>query len=337
MLLSHPVCRLIARLTFAVAVCLMLPLATRAAEESAESAAPAAAETEPADATQAVLLRYQFRPGQFVHYQVDSKSKLTLQAKEQVQTLVEERSTRKHYRVVSVSDDGTAVLEPVIDHVLMEAHADDHDPVVFDSDSSEPVPTQFTTVSKSVGRVLVRVRYSPRGEVDEVIRVTADRDISEDDAETHKFLIAFPEQAIKPGDTWDDDFTVKVSVSGEFKKPLYKSVTIRRRYTLDSVKDGLARISFSTYPLSVDRDPQIQMQLVQRSLSGEVDFDLNAGVIRKWSSSGSGQVFNPFGPSSSAQASSSNVERLVTTARPRKRGPIGPQLPGAAAAPGAGD
>jgi hypothetical protein len=79
------------------------------------------------------------------------------------------------------------------------------------------------------------------------------------------------------------------------------------------------------------------MQLVQRSLTGDVEFDLKNGVIRKWTSSGSGQVFNPFGPGSSAQATSSNVEQLVTSARPRKQGPIGPQLPGLPAAAGAGD
>ncbi len=287
---------------------------------------------------QSIALRYRFRPGQFVHYQVESASKMTLQAKQEVQTLEEKRSTRKHYRVVSVDDEGTAVLEPVIDHVLMEAQTDGALPVEFDSDSSEPVPPQFATVSETVGRVLVRVRYTPRGEIDEVIRVANDRDVKEEDVERHKFLVAFPERKLAVGESWDDDFTVQVSISGDFKKPLYKPVTIRRRYTLKSIDDGIATIGFSTYPLSVDRDPQIRMQLVQRSLTGKVEFDIDRGVIRKWTSAGTGQVFNPFGPSSSAQASSSNIERLVTSARrPRKRGPIGPQPIGPAAAPGAGD
>ncbi|MBI1312784.1 hypothetical protein GC176_15950 [bacterium] len=272
-----------------------------------------------------------------MHYQVESTSKMTLQAKQDTQTLTEKRSTRKHYRVVSVGEDGDAVLEPVIDHVVMEAQSDTQEKIVFDSDSSDPAPPQFAKVNETVGRVLTRVRYTPRGDVDEIIRVATDRDVNAGDVETHKFLIAFPEQPIQCGESWDDDFTVQVSVSGDFKKPLYKSVTIRRRYTLESIDDDTARISFSTYPLSVDRDPQIQLQLVQRSLSGQVDFDLQQGVIRKWSSSGSGQVFNPFGPSSSAQASSSNVERLVTAARPRPKGPIGPQLPSQTSAPGAGD
>ncbi len=284
-----------------------------------------------------VLLRYRFERGQFVHYEVASKSKMILQAKQEVQTISEKRSTRKHYRVVSVDEDGNAVLEPVIDHVVMEAQSDGQEPIVFDSDSTEPVPSQFSKVSETVGRALVRVRYTPRGEVDEVLRVTADARGMSQDEEAHKFLIAFPEAEIAPGETWDDDFTVKVAVAGDFKKPLHKPVTIRRRYTLESIDGDVAKISFATYPLSVDRDPQIRMQLVQRSLNGDVEFDLKKGVIRKWTSSGSGQVFNPFGPSSSAQASSSNVERLVTAARPRKRGPIGPQLPGPPTAPGAGD
>jgi hypothetical protein len=303
----------LAGLTLALAATPSLLLAEDASADSDSASQP--------DSTdQAVLLRYHFERGQFVHYEVASKSKMILQAKQEVQTISEKRSTRKHYRVVSVDENGNAVLEPVIDHVVMEAQSDNEDPIVFDSDSPEPVPSQFTTVSETVGRVQVRVRSS-----------------KSTDEESHKFLITFPEEAIALGESWDDDFTVKVSIAVEFKKPLYKTVTIRRRYTLDSVDGDIARISFATYPLSVDRDPQVEMQLVQRSLTGDVEFDLKKGVIRKWSSSGSGQVFNVFGPRSSAQASSSNIERLVTSARPRKRGPIGPQLPGPPAAPGAGD
>ena len=326
------------RCVFAFLAGLSLALAATPSLLLAEDASADSDSASQSDSTdQAVLLRYHFERGQFVHYEVASKSKMILQAKQEVQTISEKRSTRKHYRVVSVDEGGNAVLEPVIDHVVMEAQSDNEDPIVFDSDSPEPVPSQFTTVSETVGRVQVRVRYSPSGEVDEVLPVKADRTSKSTDEESHKFLITFPEEAIALGESWDDDFTVKVSIAGEFKKPLYKSVTIRRRYTLDSVDGDIARISFATYPLSVDRDPQVEMQLVQRSLTGDVEFDLKKGVIRKWSSSGSGQVFNVFGPRSSAQASSSNIERLVTSARPRKRGPIGPQLPGPPAAPGAGD
>jgi hypothetical protein len=304
-----------------------LPAAAFAAETKADSGA----------SSESVLLRYGFKAGQFVHYEVASTSRLILQARQEVQTISEKRSTRKHYRVVSVAEDGTAVLEPVIDHVLMEARSDDQEPIVFDSDSSEPVPTQFTRISRTVGKAVVRVRYSACGEVDEVLPVAVNRETTTGDEETHQFLITFPEDTIALGESWDDDFTVKVAIAGEFKKPIHKPVTIRRRYTLKSVDGDIARISFATYPLSTDSDPQIQMQLVQRSLTGDVEFDLKNGVIRKWTSSGSGQVFNPFGPGSSAQATSSNVEQLVTSARPRKQGPIGPQLPGLPAAAGAGD
>ena len=326
------------RFVFACLAGLALGLAAVPSLLLAEEAAADTGSASEADAAEeAILLRYRFERGQFVHYEVASKSKMVLQAKQEVQTISEKRSTRKHFRVVTVDEGGNAVLEPVIDHVVMEAQSDNEDPIVFDSDSSEPVPSQFTTVSETVGRVQVRVRYSPRGEVDEILPVTSSRTSKSNDEESHKFLITFPEEALALGESWDDDFTVKVSVSGDFKKPLYKTITIRRRYTLDSIDGDIARISFATYPLSVERDPQIEMQLVQRSLTGDVEFDLKKGVIRTWSSSGSGQVFNVFGPRSSAQASSSNVERLVTAARPRKRGPVGPQLPGPPAAPGAGD
>jgi hypothetical protein len=289
----------------------------------------------PEDAAETYLLRYHFKPGQFVHYEVEASSTDNLAARDHRQTMRRSKQSRKHYRVVSVDSDGSAVLEPVIDYVRMEAQSDNDEPVIFDS-STKSVPRAFEAVAQSVGRVSLRIRYEPTGKVEEVLPVdqkasTAAKNV---DTSTLTFLVAFPEQAMKIGDTWNDDYNTQVNVSLQPGATLMKSVQIRRRYTLHEVKDGVATIHFRTYPLLTERNPQVQMQLVQQSLSGSIEFDLNRGLIREWHSGGVGEVFNAFGPTSSMRSEWNTVERFVTQPGRRKPagpiGPAGPPIPGTA-------
>lgn len=287
-------------------------------------------------AAEGTLLRYQFKPGQFVHYEVDARSMMVLTAREQTQTLRESRKTQKHFRVVSVDEEGTAVIEPVIDHVVMEARSDDEEPVVFDSDDPSKNAKDFKQIQETVGRPTVQIRYSARGELDELLPLQASKADSDPDPGKHSFLVALPEKPAQVGDKWNDDYWITVSVDGRLRKPLTKKVRIRRLYTLKQIEDGVAEIEFRTYPLSVEHDPQVQVQLVQQSLSGAVKFDIRQGLIVEWKSSSKGQVFDAFGPASRMQAVSTRVERVVTEPasrasrklRQKPAGPAGPQLPG---------
>ena len=60
--------------------------------------------TDADDASEPILLRYAFKLGQFVHYEVVSDTSLTIAKSESKQTTSESRQTKKHYRVVSVGE-----------------------------------------------------------------------------------------------------------------------------------------------------------------------------------------------------------------------------------------
>ena len=288
--------------------------------------------------TVGILLRYQFKRGQFVHYEEDSRSEMTLMAREQTQATRENRKTNKHFRVISVDEKGSAVVEPVIDRVQMEVRNDNDPAVTYDSADKGDVAKDFKPVEAAIGNPTLRIRYAANGRIQELLPLVQGNQDNPavEDPEKQNFLIAFPDKAIAIGEAWTDNYLIDVSVDGKLRNPLKKRVKIRRTYTLKEVKDGIAEIQFRTFPLAVERDPQVKVQLVHHSRFGMIQFDINRGIILEWKSSGSGQVFNAFGPASSMKALSSTTERYLSAPPAVKRRPsaprrpAGPQLPGTA-------
>jgi len=293
-----------------------------------------------ADARQeGILLRYHFKKGQYVHYEEDSRSEMILMAREQTQETSEKRRINKHFRVVSVDENGSAVVEPIIDRVQMEVRNDDGRPVAYDSANKGSAPKDFKKVEETIGKPSLRIRYAANGRIEQLLPLNAQshEKIEAIEQEKQNFLIAFPEAAIAIGEAWTDNYLIDVSVDGKLRNPLKKRVKIRRTYTLKEIKDGVASIGFRIFPLAVERDPRIKGELIHHSRFGSVQFDIERGIILKWQSSGSGQVFEAFGPSSMMKALSSTTERYVPSPSAVKRqrsapkkpaGPAGPQLPG---------
>ena len=296
-------------------------------------------DAEPEAAPEGILLRYQFKKGQYVHYEEDSRSEMTLMAREQTQSTQENRRTNKHFRVVSVDENGSAVVEPIIDRVQMEVRNDNDRPVTYDSANKGSAPKDFKKVEETIGKPSLRIRYAANGKVEQLLPLNAQSHEKTETSEQQKqnFLIAFPEDAIAIGEAWTDNYMIDVSVDGKLRNPLKKRVKIRRTYTLKEIKDGIASIDFRIYPLTIEHDQRIKGELIHHSRFGSVQFDVERGIILKWQSSGSGQVFEAFGPSSSMKALSSTTERYVPSPSATKRqppapkkpaGPAGPQLPG---------
>ncbi len=279
-------------------------------------------------APQTYALKYRFKPGQFVHYEVESSTSMTIVAKEYRQTTHETRNSQKHFRVVSVASDGGAVLEPMIDHVAITIQNDEDKPITFDSSIDERPSKVFRPVKESIGKTLVRLRYNATGEATEVLPVSGtDQRVSTEPAQ-HAFLTVLPEKPVAIGESWNDDFDVPISVRLTENRMGKRSVPIRRRYTLKDVKDDIATIEFRIYPLDVIREPELQAQLIQRSLSGEVKFDIKNGMQIELKSSGSGQVAEAIGPGSSLATTARNHEKLISQERPTEKPVAGPALPG---------
>lgn len=269
-------------------------------------------------------LRFKFTPGEFAHYSVDAQNQFTVELNEAKETTINSTQTQKHYRVVGVDDSGNATLETMIDRVQMSVKFNDGAPATFDSiQPKEKDLEQFVPIRKTIGRPS-RIVYSPKGEVLTVLELQTNSEgstfkeitikgadkLENDKSRSLGFLIPLPEDSVKIGDSWNEDFEAEVSVS----KVLRKKVPIRRIFTLKSVEGNLAVISFKTKIMERLNDPKFSIQLIQKTPSGTIKLDLEKGVIVSQDVSLDKAQVGVFDGQGAMRAITSVVETLVDPA-----------------------
>ena|GEM_PF-1441156 len=294
-------------------------------------------------------LKYRFKKGDVFHFHAKSNSRMKVTAGQVAQVLYETRESFKHYRVVEVKEDGSSILQPMIDRAIMKARPDDKPWIIWDSRSSRQVPRRFQNVAKGIGTPTVQVHYSPTGRILDVKAiqdkaangttkptrpVSGEKEVEpNDDKSSYTFLVKLPDEPVAVGQSWDDDFVVEVSPDPDLSRKLRKNIDIRRTYTLDKIERGIAEISFKTFVKKRINDPIIQVQLISRSLTGKVRFDMERGLILDWSSAGSGEVFNPYGNSSHVESALQSREVYSSRSLSSLKPVIASGPPGAAGPP----
>lgn len=255
--------------------------------------------------TEKYHLHYQFKPGEFVHYQVSDASSYTTQKGIIKETAKNHSIAWRQYRVVSVDPAGEAVLELMIERVRLQAQFDSSPPVVFDSADPELQPDRFKYILSTVGKPMSRIRVSKRGELLNIQNLFGKQPETVDP--TLNFLVVFPEKPIAIDETWNQILEVEVSVT----KLLKEKVKLLRKYTLKSVKDGKAEISLSTALITTIRDPAIKVRLIQQSPSGTILFDINRHLLLSRELATEGQVIGPFGAETLVKAVSKRSEKML--------------------------
>lgn len=229
------------------------------------------------------LLRYQFEKGAYIAYEVEHDVKITTQKGDAILTVNQQSQTSKRYHIVSLRPDGGAIIEPIIDRVEMRVQSDDGQPIVYDSESSDVVPSVFQGVKESIGKPLSRIEVGPNGELiaaTKLIHASVPGQPAEPPAEASNDpsvnpLVVFPKNPVRIGESWKDQFKVSVTVD----RKLWQPVTVQRQYTLESVNDGRAVIRIETALITLVRDPIVLAQLIQRTPRGKVVFDMKRGQI----------------------------------------------------------
>lgn len=253
-----------------------------------------------ADDAAEYTLKYKFRANEFVRYKATHRTVITTQYAKQNDVTRNETSMRKHVRVTSLAEDGSAVLEPVIDQVEMTVQFGDQEPVQFDSRwSAERIPARFKDVQRTIGKPQARVRVRPSGEF-------VNQDEAADDP-TRNFLVTFPTKPVKVGETWTDDFVVSVAIN----KEISRTVKLLRSYRLEKIEGSVAVISAVTSVVDPIRKPEIKAQLIQREPSGEIRFDMDRGLIVSRTLKIDKTVFNCLGPNTSMRAETFKSEELL--------------------------
>lgn len=263
---------------------------------------------------QTYSLVYKLTPGLFAHYQSHQLVTVSVQHAEAQEQVTNDVTTFKHFRVVSRDADGLAVLEPVIEKVRMSATFNGDPPIVFDSETDQTAPRQFRDVQATIGRALSRMTVAPNGQLMKIsvldgAPATLTAAAQKVDPQSN-FLVVFPAQPIGVGAVWSEKFQVPVTLG---KGGLSQMVTLRRRYQLTGVTNAIAQVSMTTSVLTpIDNNPEVQGQLIQRSPSASIQFDMEKGlIISQVTTVAKKEVVGAFGPKSTMQAASEVRETWI--------------------------
>lgn len=216
------------------------------------------------------LLRYKFKAGDTLRWEVDQRSSVKNTMEGTTQSAQTKTVSLKAWKVVDVMPDGEIEFLNLVERVRMENKLPDRAKMVFDSTTNDSPPPGFEDASKAVGIPLSSIRMSPRGEVIE-------RDIKHHQpaADPHEQVVfLLPEKAIAIGDSWTQPIEIKAKLADGGQK----KINARRKHTLKSVSAGVATIQ-SEFQVLSPITPEIEAQVAHRMVKGEIRFDLDNGRL----------------------------------------------------------
>lgn len=256
-----------------------------------------------APAAEPVLLRYRYRVGDRIDMQVAHRA-LTETTMNGVSQMVETQTdSTKTCRVVEVGPEGRATLEFSVDRVTMISRTSDKGEVRWASGGREDPPPGYEAVPLSLGVPLTRLVIDADG------RVLGRRDLRPcpPAATGDLVVVPLPEQAVTPGYEWNvpQELLLEAPEAGR------KTVRIRLRYRLDSVRDGLATIAVDTTVLTPVDDPRLESRLLERIWDGTIVFDIEEGRVVSRKTAIDRRVVGFGGPQSSLRYKASQEERLT--------------------------
>lgn len=271
------------------------------------------------DSEKTYELRYQFTPGEFVRYAVSDESVVTTRTNQVKETVKNQSEVWRHYRVVSVDEQGTAVLELMIDRVRLEAQFEDADPTIFDSADKNLQPVKFQSLLSSIGKPTHRIRVNCQGKLLSIqnlrgapVSAPAGTDPSEETDQSINFLVIFPEEPISIGTLWKQTLMVEVPVTNTLKE----KVRLLRNYTLKSVENDIAHVEITTVLATTIRDPAVKTRLMQQTPTGSFQFDLKSQQLLSRELKVNDQVVGAFGPNTLVETKSLRVEKRIDEKQP---------------------
>lgn len=263
-----------------------------------------------ADEGEAVRLAYKFQPNESQHLEFKQQMTMDIRHPQFKRKMVSQVTSNKHLRIISVDADGNALVEPVIDRTRMSSKQDDDSESKFDSaDGEEGCPAEYRPLLATIGKPIVRIKFAPSGKLIRADSIIGDDQVAKDFEKDPmlNFLIVFPDQPVRVGDTWKDEFEAIALLD----KTLKQGVKIRREYRLLKLDGSQAEIELKTACLTPLRDPMVEMQISGRLLAGKIVFDHRLGQIVSRDVSVESQVLNGAGAKTMVNTVMTQSERLV--------------------------
>lgn len=267
-----------------------------------------------------VTLRYQFEQGDEWHYLLREKGAQTARSEAGEQTAFNNSSQWKHYQILETFDDGSALMEVVVDRIQIHFTSivnDQKQVISYDSKTDEKPPVLLKGIDQSLG-TFAKVKMSSTGELLEV-----DLGKNVPGAELKKagkiqgMPMTLPTEPIAVGDTWTHKIPVRLQVARQFnlKQKLFANFKVQTNYRLKKVEGELATISFGTIVQPRITDPVLRGQIMHYLPSGTVVFDIEHGRILSRTEDIDDTVLNVGGPKTAMEVNSRKAEKLIPASK----------------------
>ena len=256
-----------------------------------------------AAAAQTVMLRYQFQPGETLCWEVMHRGKISATVSGSTQDTEMSSRSLKLWRVTEVKPDGTATFEYSVADVKMRQKLSGQKEVRYCSKTDKTPPGGFEDVAKAVGKTLSKVTIDARGKV-----LRRDRALDNPFSENKgQLTIPLPKKPVAVGQSWSQPHEVIVPLeTGGIRR-----VQTLQKYTLKSLKTGVATILVETQILTPISHPAIEAKLIQQASRGSIRFDVDAGRILSQQNDLDKRVIGFRGQASSLHYLTSFSEKLI--------------------------
>ncbi len=243
------------------ALLLALAAATSAAADADSQHPPAATK---------YTLRYVFHPGETLRWKVLHRSSVRTTISSSTQVAETLSISVKVWRVQKVAPDGTVTFEHRVEDVDMQQDLTGRQRVRYNSRTDKTPPAGFENLAEAVGVPLAVVTMDNKGKIIERRRSPVKAG-SKSEAE---MTIPLPENPVAVGESWSYPYD-----QGVTSEKSYKKIKILQKFTLQDVRNGVAKIRVENEVLSPVQDPAVEAQLIECGAAGTVRLDIDAGRI----------------------------------------------------------
>ncbi len=230
-----------------------------------------AADSAKTAAAQKYTLRYRFKEGETVLYEVThiAKTKTRLRGVEEVSQV--HTVSEKVWNFQSPTTPENMKFEHSVAKVEMMQQTGEKPEIRWDSKASTAPPAEFEKVAEQLGTPLSTVSIDARGQ--EIERKTHAG--TESQLGMGGLTVSLPEEPIAVGGSWNIPKEIKVrGESGDIR-----AVKIREVFTLEKVETGVATLSIRSEVLTPIEEGSIKAQLVQQLSNGSIRFDIDGGRV----------------------------------------------------------